>query len=131
MEEELEIEYGKLVGDNFEYRIFTSSIILGRNKSSKRYKKVKVDVDLCSLGGIKDLISGHHARIFYDFYRCCFAIEVLGRCGCYIDGVLHLPGDPPVKLQPNNLVKIGGIEFYLVPTLLFGYIFTSFLSLKN
>uniref|UniRef100_A0A803PG31 Uncharacterized protein n=1 Tax=Cannabis sativa TaxID=3483 RepID=A0A803PG31_CANSA len=45
-------------------------------------------------------------------------IEVL-RCGCYIDGVLHLP-ETLLKLQPNNLVKIGGIEFYLVPTLLFG-----------
>ncbi|KAG8486915.1 hypothetical protein CXB51_020487 [Gossypium anomalum] len=51
----------------------TYSIMLGRNS-----KKSIVDVDLASLGGGMN-ISRHHARIFYDFARHRFALEVLGK----------------------------------------------------
>ncbi|MBA0680734.1 hypothetical protein Goari_012419 [Gossypium aridum] len=88
----------------------TYSIMLGRNS-----KKSIVDVDLASLGGGMN-ISRHHSRIFYDFARHRFALEVLGKNGCLVEGVLHLPGTPPVRLDSQDLLQIGDKEFYfLVP----------------
>ncbi|KAJ8447921.1 hypothetical protein Cgig2_012056 [Carnegiea gigantea] len=59
-------------------------------------------------------ISRHHARIFYDFQRRRFALEVLGKNGCLVEGVLHLPGNPPVKLDSQDLLQIGDKEFYFL-----------------
>lgn len=59
-------------------------------------------------------ISRHHARIFYDFTRRRFALEVLGKNGCLVEGVLHLPGNPPVKLDSQDLLQIGDKEFYFL-----------------
>lgn len=59
-------------------------------------------------------ISRHHARIFYDFQRRRFALEVLGKNGCSVEGVLHLPGNPPVKLDSQDLLQIGDKEFYFL-----------------
>lgn len=59
-------------------------------------------------------ISRHHARIFYDFQRRRFALEVLGKNGCFVEGVLHLPGTPPVKLDSQDLLQIGDKEFYFL-----------------
>ncbi|MBO8584233.1 FHA domain-containing protein, partial [Staphylococcus aureus] len=87
----------KLQGEDFEYYMQTYSIVLGRNS-----KKSTVDVDLASLGGGMN-ISRHHARIFYDFQRRRFALDVLGKNGCFVEGVLHLPGNPPVKLDSQDL----------------------------
>ncbi|XP_051131971.1 FHA domain-containing protein FHA2 [Andrographis paniculata] len=105
---DVEAGFAKLQGEDFEYYMQTYSIILGRNS-----KKSTVDVDLASLGGGMN-ISRHHARIFYDFQRRRFALEVLGKNGCFVEGVLHLPGNPPVKLDSQDLLQIGDKEFYFL-----------------
>ncbi|CAN1228888.1 FHA domain-containing protein FHA2 [Linum perenne] len=105
---DVEAGFAKLQGEDFEYYMQTYSIVLGRNS-----KKSTVDVDLTSLGGGMN-ISRHHARIFYDFTRRRFALEVLGKNGCLVEGVLHLPGNPPVKLDSQDLLQIGDKEFYFL-----------------
>lgn len=105
---DVEAGFAKLQGEDFEYYMQTYSIILGRNS-----KKSTVDVDLSSLGGGMN-ISRHHARIFYDFQRRRFALEILGKNGCFVEGVLHLPGTPPVKLDSQDLLQIGDKEFYFL-----------------
>ncbi|XP_038704104.1 FHA domain-containing protein FHA2-like isoform X2 [Tripterygium wilfordii] len=105
---DVEAGFAKLQGEDFEYYMQTYSIILGRNS-----KKSTVDVDLASLGGGMN-ISRHHARIFYDFTRRRFALEVLGKNGCLVEGVLHLPGNTPVKLDSQDLLQIGDKEFYFL-----------------
>ncbi|KAK6145117.1 hypothetical protein DH2020_021937 [Rehmannia glutinosa] len=105
---DVEAGFAKLQGEDFEYYMQTYSIVLGRNS-----KKSSVDVDLSSLGGGMN-ISRHHARIFYDFQRRRFALEVLGKNGCFVEGVLHLPGNPPVKLDSQDLLQIGDKEFYFL-----------------
>ncbi|XAR58744.1 hypothetical protein NMG60_11014267 [Bertholletia excelsa] len=105
---DVEAGFAKLQGEDFEYYMQSYSIVLGRNS-----KKSTVDVDLSSLGGGMN-ISRHHARIFYDFQRRRFALEVLGKNGCFVEGVLHLPGNPPVKLDSQDLLQIGDKEFYFL-----------------
>lgn len=105
---DVEAGFAKLQGEDFEYYMQTYSIMLGRNS-----KKSTVDVDLASLGGGMN-ISRHHARIFYDFTRRRFALEVLGKNGCLVEGVLHLPGTAPVKLDSQDLLQIGDKEFYFL-----------------
>ncbi|KAM3335389.1 hypothetical protein ACQJBY_029689 [Aegilops geniculata] len=106
-----EVGFAKLQGEDFEYYMQTYSIMLGRNS-----KKSTVDVDLSSLGGGMN-ISRHHARIFYDFQRHRFALDVIGKNGCHVEGVLHLPGNPPVKLDSQDFLQIGDKKFYfLLPT---------------
>ncbi|KAB2018501.1 hypothetical protein ES319_D08G233600v1 [Gossypium barbadense] len=105
---DVEAGFAKLQGEDFEYYMGTYSIMLGRNS-----KKSIVDVDLASLGGGMN-ISRHHARIFYDFARHRFALEVLGKNGCLFEGVLHLPGNPPVRLDSQDLLQIGDKEFYFL-----------------
>ncbi|XP_050205863.1 FHA domain-containing protein FHA2 [Mercurialis annua] len=105
---DVEAGFAKLQGEDFEYYMQTYSIVLGRNS-----KKSTVDVDLSSLGGGMN-ISRHHARIFYDFTRRRFALEVLGKNGCLVEGVLHLPGNQPVKLDSQDLLQIGDKEFYFL-----------------
>ncbi|KAI3932046.1 hypothetical protein MKW92_027008 [Papaver armeniacum] len=105
---DVEAGFAKLQGEDFEYYMQTYSIILGRNS-----KKSTVDVDLSSLGGGMN-ISRHHARIFYDFQRRRFALEVIGKNGCSVENVLHLPGDPPIKLDSQDLLQIGDKKFYFL-----------------
>ncbi|KAJ8634319.1 hypothetical protein MRB53_027655 [Persea americana] len=105
---DVEAGFAKLQGEDFEYYMQTYSIVLGRNS-----KKSTVDVDLASLGGGMN-ISRHHARIFYDFQRRRFALDVLGKNGCFVEGVLHLPGNPPVKLDSQDLLQIGDKKFYFL-----------------
>eukprot|EP01018_Ginkgo_biloba_P035593 Gb_24502 [translate_table: standard] len=105
---DLEAGFAKLQGENFEYYMQTYSIILGRNS-----KKSSVDVDLASLGGGMN-ISRQHARIYYDFDRRRFALEVLGKNGCLVEGVLYLPGSPPIKLDSQDLLQIGDKKFYFL-----------------
>ncbi|XP_064943650.1 FHA domain-containing protein FHA2-like [Musa acuminata AAA Group] len=105
---DVEAGFAKLQGEDFEYYMQTYSIMLGRNS-----KKSTVDVDLSSLGGGMN-ISRHHARIFYDFPRRRFALEVIGKNGCLVEGVLHLPGNPPVKLDSQDLLQIGDKKFYFL-----------------
>ena len=95
---DVEAGFVKLQGEDFEYYMQTYSIILGRNS-----KKSTIDVDLSSLGGGMN-IPRHHARTFYDFARRRFALEVLDKNGCFVEGVLHLPGNPPVKLEIVEMV---------------------------
>lgn len=103
--------YAKLQGEHFDYFMQAHSIILGRNS-----KKENVDLDISVLGGGME-ISRRHARIFYDFQLRRFALEVLGRHGCIVQGVLYLPGDGPVKLNSQDLLQIGQTKFYfLLPT---------------
>lgn len=105
---DVEAGFAKLQGEDFEYYMQTYSIVLGRNS-----KKSTVDVDLSSLGGGMN-ISRHHARIYYDFQRRRFALDVLGKNGCFVEGVLHLPGNSPVKLDSQDLLQIGDKEFYFL-----------------
>lgn len=105
---DVEAGFAKLQGEDFEYFMQTYSIVLGRNS-----KKAQVDVDLSSLGGGMN-ISRHHARIFYDFRMRRFALEVLGKNGCMVEGVHHLPGNPPVKLDSQDLLQIGDKKFYFL-----------------
>ncbi|CAK9221739.1 unnamed protein product [Sphagnum jensenii] len=100
--------FAKLQGEDFEYYMQTYSILLGRNS-----KKSFVDVDLAGLGGGMN-ISRQHARIFYDFERRRFVLEVVGKNGCYVEGVLHLPGNGPVKLDSQDLLQIGDKKFYFL-----------------
>ncbi|KAK8948900.1 hypothetical protein KSP39_PZI005489 [Platanthera zijinensis] len=88
----------------------TYSIVLGRN--SKR-ADVDVDVDLVNLGGGTN-ISRRHARIFYDFSRRRFSLEVFGKNGCLVEGVLHVPGTAPIKLDSQDLLQIGDMKFYFL-----------------
>ncbi|WOL11385.1 FHA domain-containing protein FHA2-like [Canna indica] len=106
--EETEVGFAKLQGEDFEYYMQTYSIVLGRNS-----KTSAVDVDLASIGGGMN-ISRRHARIFYDFPRRRFALEVLGKNGCLVEGVLHEPGSPPVKLDSQDLLQIGDKQFYFL-----------------
>ncbi|KAB8111221.1 hypothetical protein EE612_048797 [Oryza sativa] len=103
------VGFAKLQGEDFEYFMQTYSIILGRDS-----KREKVDLDIS--GG--DLtISRHHTHIFYDFECKRFSLLVLGKCGCTVEGVLHLPGGSPIKLDSQDLLQIGHKKFYfLLPT---------------
>jgi hypothetical protein len=107
---EMEAGFAKLQGEDFEYYMQTYSIVLGRNS-----KKSTVDVDLAGLGGGMN-ISRQHARILYDFDRRRFVLEVLGKNGCYVEGVLHMPGPgvQPVKLDSQDLLQIGEKRFYFL-----------------
>ncbi|KAK8958413.1 hypothetical protein KSP40_PGU017544 [Platanthera guangdongensis] len=105
-----EVGFAKLQGEDFEYYMQTYSIVLGRN--SKR-ADVDVDVDLVNLGGGMN-ISRRHARIFYDFSRRRFALEVFGKNGCLVEGVLHVPGPAPIKLDSQDLLQIGDMKFYFL-----------------
>ncbi|KAH7300474.1 hypothetical protein KP509_24G064000 [Ceratopteris richardii] len=105
---ELEAGFAKLQGEDFEYYMQTYSIVLGRNS-----KKSAVDVDLAGLGGGMN-ISRQHARIFYDFDTKRFALEVLGKNGCHVEGILYHPGTPPVKLDSQYLLQIGDKKFYFL-----------------
>lgn len=105
---ETEAGFAKLQGEDFEYYMQTYSIVLGRNS-----KKSAVDVDLAGLGGGMN-ISRQHARILYDFERQRFVLEVLGKNGCYVEGVLHYPGNTPVKLDSQDLLQIGEKRFYFL-----------------
>ncbi|KAF7025750.1 hypothetical protein CFC21_037911 [Triticum aestivum] len=108
---EVEAGFAKLQGEDFEYYMQAYSIMLGRSS-----KKSTVDVDLSSLGGGMN-ISRHHARIFYDFQRRRFTLDVIGKNGCHVEGVLHLPGNSPLKLDSQDLLQIGDKRFYfLLPT---------------
>ncbi|KAF3327724.1 SMAD/FHA domain-containing protein isoform 2 [Carex littledalei] len=97
--------FAKLQGENFEYYMRKYSIMLGRNS-----KKKSVDLDLRDLGGGMG-ISRHHARIYYDFTFRCFALEVIGRKGCIIKNVLFMPGNPPIKLDSQDLLQIGEVRY--------------------
>ncbi|THU50529.1 hypothetical protein C4D60_Mb06t21190 [Musa balbisiana] len=106
--EEAVVGFAKLQGDDFEYYMQTYSIVLGRNS-----KTSEVDVDLASIGGGMS-ISRRHARIFYDFPRRRFVLEVLGKNGCFVEGVLHAPGAPPVELDSRDLLQMGEKRFYFL-----------------
>ena len=100
--------FARLQGKNFEYYMQTYSIILGRSS-----KKSAVDVDLKSLGGGMN-ISRQHARIFYDFEGQHFALDVIGKNGCLVQGVVYLPGTPSVKLHSQDLLQMGDLKFYFL-----------------
>ncbi|OIW01037.1 hypothetical protein TanjilG_14220 [Lupinus angustifolius] len=104
----VEAGFAKLQGKDFVFYMQTYSILLGRSS-----KISPVDVDLSRLGG-GTTISRHHARIYYDFTCHHFALEVLGKKGVFVKGVLHSLGDPPVKLASQDLLQIGNKEFYFL-----------------
>jgi hypothetical protein len=102
--------FAKLQGKDFVYFIRKYSIILGRST-----KTCKVDLDLSELGGARGpRVSRHHARIFYDFDRHHFALEVLGKNGCSIENFSYLPGSDPIKLESQYLIEIAGKKFYFL-----------------
>jgi hypothetical protein len=102
--------FAKLQGETFVYFMRKYSITLGRNTETSI-----VDWDLSELGGGRGpRVSRHHARIFYDFEKHHFALEVLGRHGCSIRGFSYLPGSNPVKLNSQDLIEIAGKQFYFL-----------------
>ncbi|KAG4188939.1 hypothetical protein ERO13_A08G195500v2, partial [Gossypium hirsutum] len=107
---DVEAGFAKLQGEDFEYYMETYSIMLGRNS-----KKSIVDVDLASLGGGMN-ISRHHARIFYDFALHRFVLKVFGKNGCLVEGVLHLPGNPPPSILRGALAPRHHASIYQTPT---------------
>ena len=108
--DQLEAGFAKLQGEDFKYIMQSYEIIVGRNS-----KKGKVDFDLSAVGGDRD-VSRRHARIFYDFQHRSFALEALGQHGCYVQRVLHRPGDDPVKLKSQDLIQIGQTQrLFTVP----------------
>ncbi|CAN6362920.1 unnamed protein product [Urochloa humidicola] len=118
---ETEVGFAKLQGECFEYYMQTYSIILGRHSRRGGSNTAPapaepddgVDVDLGALGGGMN-VSRRHARIFYDFPRRRFALEVLGKNGCLVEGVHHLPGSPHVKLDSQDLLQMGEAKFYFL-----------------
>ncbi|XP_062198266.1 FHA domain-containing protein FHA2-like [Phragmites australis] len=115
---DLEVGFAKLQGEGFEYYMQTYSIILGRHSRRKDPTAPPpeddgVDVDLGALGGGMN-VSRRHARIFYDFARRRFALEVLGKNGCLVEGVHHVPGGTPVKLDSQDLLQMGDAQFYFL-----------------
>ncbi|KAI5013781.1 hypothetical protein ZWY2020_046477 [Hordeum vulgare] len=104
----LDAGFAKLQGKDFHYIMQSYEIIVGRNS-----KKGKVDLDLSVVAGDKD-VSRRHVRIFYDFQHHSFALEVLGQHGCYVQRVLHLPGDDPIKLKSQDVIQIGHTQFYFL-----------------
>ncbi|KAJ1275406.1 hypothetical protein BS78_05G133300 [Paspalum vaginatum] len=118
---EMEVGFAKLQGECFEYYMQTYSIVLGRH--SRRSSKDPaapppeaddgVDVDLGALGGGMN-VSRRHARIFYDFRRRRFALEVLGKNGCFVEGMHHVRGGQPVKLDSQDLLQMGDAKFYFL-----------------
>ncbi|KQJ88542.1 FHA domain-containing protein FHA2 [Brachypodium distachyon] len=118
---DLEVGFAKLQGEDFEYYMQTYSIVLGRQSRKKLQHGEDpaaaapddVDVDLGILGGGMN-VSRRHARIFYDFARRRFALEVLGKNGCLVEGVLHVPGSAPVKLDSQDLLQMGDAQFYFL-----------------
>ncbi|WVZ52185.1 hypothetical protein U9M48_003269 [Paspalum notatum var. saurae] len=118
---EMEVGFAKLQGECFEYYMQTYSIVLGRH--SRRSSKDPpapppeaddgVDVDLGPLGGGMN-VSRRHARIFYDFPRRRFALEVYGKNGCFVEGMHHVPGGQPVKLDSQDLLQMGDTKFYFL-----------------
>nr|DAD38568.1 TPA_asm: hypothetical protein HUJ06_012890 [Nelumbo nucifera] len=81
------------------------SIILGRNS-----KKSTVDVYLASLGGGMNI-----SCIFYDFQRRCVALKVVGKNGCFVEGILHLPSNSPVKKLYLLLIVYSILRGSLLP----------------
>ncbi|XP_010266356.1 PREDICTED: FHA domain-containing protein FHA2-like [Nelumbo nucifera] len=82
------------------------SIILGRNS-----KKSIVDVYLASLGGGMNI-----SLIFYDFQRCRFALKVVGKNRCFVEGVLHLPTSLEVLCPPHpSLSSTPSVVRYIYP----------------
>jgi hypothetical protein len=118
-----DVGFAKLHGEGFEYYMQTYSIVLGRHSRRRDRSGVvataappeadDVDVDLGSLGGGMN-VSRRHARIFYDFARRRFALEVLGKNGCLVEGVHHYPSSPPVKLDSQDLLHMGDVQFYFL-----------------
>ncbi|KAL6601230.1 hypothetical protein ACP70R_044450 [Stipagrostis hirtigluma subsp. patula] len=110
---DLEGGFAKLQGPNFEYFMQAYSVTLGRNTETS-----KVDFDLSIVGPDEGMyVSRRHARIFYDFEHRHFALEVLGKHGCTVQGVSYFPGSAPVKLNSQDLIEIAGKKFYfLLPT---------------
>ncbi|TVU31767.1 hypothetical protein EJB05_23468, partial [Eragrostis curvula] len=104
-----EAGFAKLQGENFAYLMQKYSIILGRFT-----KKSKVDLDLSNFGGRVMHSSRRSARIFYDFKHRHFALEVLGRHGCTIQGVTYHPGSDPIKLDSQDLIEIAGKRIYFL-----------------
>ncbi|KAG2561856.1 hypothetical protein PVAP13_8KG274100 [Panicum virgatum] len=121
---EMEVGFAKLQGECFEYYMQTYSIILGRHSRRGSRKDPTapapaeaddgVDVDLGALGGGLN-VSRRHARIFYDFPRRRFALQVLGKNGCLVEGVHHLPGSPPRQARLPGPPADGGRQVLLPP----------------
>lgn len=107
----LQAGFAKLQGEDFEYVVQQYSVVLGRNS-----KKATVDFDLAERGGCMN-ISRQHARLFFDFQKGAFQLEVLGKNGVHVRGELRLPGGDPVGLRSQDLLQIGEKRFYfLLPT---------------
>ncbi|KQK05128.1 hypothetical protein BRADI_2g18190v3 [Brachypodium distachyon] len=106
----LDAGFAVIRGENWSYVVQDLRIVVGRSTKNKG----KVHLDLTAkVRGAKN-ISPHHARMFYDFQKHHFSLEVLGRNGCTVQGVLYLPGRDPIKLKSQDLIQIADIKFYFL-----------------
>ncbi|GMH39980.1 hypothetical protein BSKO_07884 [Bryopsis sp. KO-2023] len=97
--------FAKLQGDGFEFFMRKYEIGLGRKSKSN-----SLDVVL----GDHMNISRKHACIRYNFDKGIFELEVLGKNGVTIRGVLHTPASPPMELRSRDLIQMGDKSFYFL-----------------
>ncbi|GAQ87425.1 hypothetical protein KFL_003520040 [Klebsormidium nitens] len=103
--------FAKIRGMGWEFFMQKYEIVIGRNS-----KNTAVDIDLAKDGGGMN-VSRRHARIYYNFDKKRFEIEILGKNGAYVDGQLRVPSDGPIPLNSQSLVVVGDFPFYfLLPT---------------
>lgn len=100
------VGFAKLLGKNIDYVINKYDIILGRVNKNK-----PIDVSV----GDTMSVSRQHARIYYNFSKSGFFLEVMGKNGVTVDGHVVSPGDAPVRLRSQACLQIGGdITFHFL-----------------
>jgi pSer/pThr/pTyr-binding forkhead associated (FHA) protein len=100
------VGFARLLGKNIDHIMNKYDIILGRTNKNK-----PIDVAV----GDTMSVSRQHARIYYNFSKTGFFLEVMGKNGVTVDGHVVSPGDPPVRLKSQARLQIGGdVTFYFL-----------------
>mmetsp|Transcript_4492 Transcript_4492/g.16122 ORF Transcript_4492/g.16122 Transcript_4492/m.16122 type:complete len:163 (-) Transcript_4492:389-877(-) len=99
--------YAKLQWKNREFFIQKRLIHLGRHSTN-----TDADVDL----GEEMNLSRKHAAIRYNEEKETFELEVLGKNGAFVRGVLITKDQPPIALANRDLIQMGdNVFFFLTP----------------
>uniref|UniRef100_A0A061QN52 Forkhead-associated domain-containing family protein n=1 Tax=Tetraselmis sp. GSL018 TaxID=582737 RepID=A0A061QN52_9CHLO len=102
--------FAKLLGTaNFPspgyYIVKKYEIVLGRKSKSSN-----LDIVL----GDNMNISRKHAKIVFNFAKGAFQLEVLGKNGVTVGGVLYTPSSDPLALKSKDLLQIGDTSFFFL-----------------
>jgi predicted component of type VI protein secretion system len=62
----------------------------------------------------KSIVSREHARIDWDYARCCYTLTILGRNGVYLNGRRFFPDDSPIALADGDPLQIGDHCFWFL-----------------